>query len=337
MASKLNDSVVFQPNGGGFAMRFLVTPGKPTITELFDRIQRLEFVLSIFEALQRKNINPRITSLSRLSFDYGTGQGLSASILIENSYPHFPGDLEPSILRSQTTPLCYLHMGIDFDLSSPHRRIKESFAAALNQDNPYATLEIVVELLGFTLPLLRAFDHITACHPHNPSCKVQVIARNAKIYQIRYPGLGCRFLVTAGLHRDQMRWILRDTSSDQERSRQANIASRLQERIFNAKGNSWKGLGHGAVADTDKIGSLILELHFCVTGIENQPKTVTSGNRRIGEVGELQRTDNGVDQRPPRNTAEAVDSRSAGNTSRAVGRNTVQVPSINDTGVITID
>ncbi|OXV08409.1 hypothetical protein Egran_03829 [Elaphomyces granulatus] len=258
---KSNHSLVFPPSGCRFAIRFLAAAGKPIITELFDHIQRLEFILSIIDSLHRKKAEIYSISLSRVSFGYGSSQDLSARIVIKQSEPSNLADLEPATLLSQTKPLFRLRMSIDFDPSSPHRRIKESFATILNQDGANTSLDSVIELLAFTLPLLRSLDRIT-----DHGSKVHVTARNAKTYNLRYSDPRFRFLVTASQHRDSMGWMLKDIRTVEDRSERSEVENYVQERIFNSNGEGWRGLGSGVVADADKVGNLIVALDSCFLG-----------------------------------------------------------------------
>ena len=334
---KSNHSVVFQPGGCGFAIRFLAAAGKPIITELFDRIQRLEFILSIIETLHRKKAEIYSISLSRVSFGYESSQRLSARIVIKQSEPSSLADLEPATVLSQTKPLFCLRMSIDFDPLSPHRRIKECFATILNQDGANTSLDSVIELLAFTLPLLRSLDRITA---RGSLSKVHVTARNAKTYHIRYSDPRFRFLVTAGQHRDRMKWVLKDIRTAEDRSERSEVENYIQERIFNSKGEGWRGLGNGAVADADKVGNLIVELDSCFLTSRVMPGASTDhGDRKADEKEKPSVTEHSVNQQGGRNRTNLDKSRT---TKDAPTRVTTKYPLQNsgissDADIIMID
>ncbi|KAL1962210.1 hypothetical protein VTN77DRAFT_9931 [Rasamsonia byssochlamydoides] len=282
---KLDDSVILQRKGSGFAIRFLVTAGQPVIAELCERVQRLEIVLSVFESLRRNKVKIRSLSLSRLSFVYEPEQDLGANIVIQLSGPDSLADLDPSALRLETTSLFRLRLDISFAESNPHSRIRQSLAAILNQDDSYAGIDSVIRLLTFTLPLLRALDRLVT-QSCNPSLTVQVSARGAKTYQFRYSGLRFRFLLTAGYRRDGMIWVLKDVSSSREkREEEEVIVGKLQERIYDAKRDGWQGLGNGAVADADKVGNLITELDSCFADVA---PAASSRNGKDGEAGQTE-------------------------------------------------
>ncbi|KAL1998755.1 hypothetical protein VTN02DRAFT_5632 [Thermoascus thermophilus] len=331
LSSKMDSSVIFQPKGGGFAIRFVVTAGKAIITDLFSRLQQLECVLSILESLRRKRVNPQSLSLSRLTFTYAATQDLRASIDIKYSGLSLPADIDAVDLRSKTTPLAHICLGINFDHLNPHRRIKESLTAILNNDSIDVGLDRVIELLPFTLPLLRALNRITTNPSRNHRPKVLVTARNAKVYLICYPGQKYRFLVTAGQHRDRLTWILKDVSSPQERSGREDIEKKLRERVYDSKGDGWKGLGNGAVADVEKFWNLISELDMCFASSHSGPDTKVADGNPNDEI------DNETGLNVSGGGTEEGIPHAVGDTATTVASNKVQKPELGDTDVIMID
>ncbi|GAD98631.1 mediator of RNA polymerase II transcription subunit 14 [Paecilomyces variotii No. 5] len=269
LASNSDNSVAFQRKGCGFAMRFLVTAGNSMIGPLFDRLQRLECVLSILEALDRKNIRTRSMSLSRLDFTYGAQQSHHASIHIKGpELSHLPQEKGTVDLQSKASPLRLL-LEIRFDHSNPHRRISQSLSSVLNDNGAMSGVNHMANILTLTVPLLQALDSITCGASRDSPSKVLVTARNAKVYQIYYPHHRYRFLITVGQHRDRITWILRDARTPQEKSTPGQLESKLRERIYNSQGDGWKGLGTGAVADIQKVGNLLSELDTCFTSSAN--------------------------------------------------------------------
>lgn len=271
LASNSDSSVVFQRKGHSFAMRFLIAAGNSMIGALFDRLQRLECVLSILESLDRKNIRTRSMSLSRLDFTYGMQQDLHACIYVKgpemSSLLHDQGSVE---VQSKTAHPLRLRLEINFDGANPHRRISQSLSTVLNDDSAVSGVNHMTNLLTLTIPLLQALDRITCGTPRDRSSKVFVTARNAKVYQIYYPHHRYRFLITIGQHRDRISWVLRDARTPQEKSNPGQLESKLRERLYNSQGDGWKGLGTGAVADVQKVGNLLSELDTCFTSSANE-------------------------------------------------------------------
>lgn len=95
---------------------------------------------------------------------------------------------------------------------------------------------------------------------------MQVIVRDAKTFVIHYPHQNLRFQLKVGQHKKQAVWILRDANNLQDVSAKKQLDSEFKTSLFNSKGDGWKGLGSGVVAELDKIGNLLLELDRGLTG-----------------------------------------------------------------------
>ncbi|KAL4885377.1 mediator complex subunit MED14-domain-containing protein [Aspergillus karnatakaensis] len=253
-AAVKDDNLVFQKtdkNELPFALRMLSPPGHPIIINLFQNLQRLEYVLSIHETLVEKKMAPRSLSLSHIDFAYGPEKNLLARIEINES------DI------SSTTRLFRLRLGIKFDSSNPHRRIQNSLASGLNHPTTDAGLDSTIDLLPFTLPLMRAFNRLTSgCD----GLKVHVIVRSARSFQIHYPLEGWRFQLVAHQHQNQPVWVLKDVV-------RGTGEHKLHESLYNSKGTGWRGLGNGAIADAYHVGNLLDELDRCLASVRAAPAT----------------------------------------------------------------
>ncbi|KAB8263740.1 mediator of RNA polymerase II transcription subunit 14 [Aspergillus pseudonomiae] len=261
--STWDHSLVFQKRGTGFAIRLLAPPGRPVIPKLMENLQRLDCVLSIFESLQRKKMEPRSLSLSHVTFAYGPEKDLLATLNIETTMPPSSIEYDPILLASRAKSLFRLRLGLSLEFPNPHRRIQKSIESTLNHSTTDAGLDTVAELLLLTLPLMRALDRILMNPSNKQPLKVQVTVRNAKTFQIHYPAQSFRFQLVATHHLSHMVWILKELSSPKEGSSQDQLKSKLREMLYNSKGDGWRGLGNGVVAETDKVGNLLTELDKC--------------------------------------------------------------------------
>lgn len=280
LVSKWDPSIVFRQKGGGFAIRLLAPAGQVIIVDLIEKLQRLERILSIIESLQRKKMDVLSLSLSRIAFSYGPSKALRANINVSTSGPSSSADTDLAGIPSKTDSVFLQRLGIAFDYPNPHRRIQESLTTSLNNASSESGLDSFFELLTLTLPLLRALDQITISPSHNEPLKVQVTVRNAKAYQIHYPIAKFRFQLLAGQHLNRMTWILKDVSGTQDRSHQSQITDTLREKLYNAKGDGWRGLGTGMVAEVDKVSNLILELDGCFS--DSRSTIATPGHSAVG-------------------------------------------------------
>ncbi|PLB50495.1 mediator of RNA polymerase II transcription subunit 14 [Aspergillus steynii IBT 23096] len=270
LSTKWDRSLVFLRRGRGFAIRLLAPPGRPVIISLMENLQRLECVLSIFETLQRRRMAPQSLSLSRIAFAYGPERSLSSHIDIQTLSRT---NADPADVSSQTHPMFYLHLSINFGCANPHRRIQGPLTSILNNSSADTSIDTVTELLSLTLPLMQAFDLTTTNRFHQEHLKMQVIVRNASTFIIHYPNQNVRFQLKSGGHKTQMVWILRDVNSPQDPSANKPLESDFKTRLFNSKGDGWKGLGSGVVAEAEKVGNFILELDRWLTSGRNNLAT----------------------------------------------------------------
>ncbi|CEL04364.1 hypothetical protein ASPCAL05494 [Aspergillus calidoustus] len=257
-------SLAFPKAGTGFALRLLASPGYPIILTLLERLQRLECVLSIYETLQRKRIETRSLSLSRVDFTYGPNRDLSARLDISTSGPLPSTELDPVRIASKTNRLFQLRLGIQFNHLNPHRRIQGPLASNLNRPSADAGLDTMVELLSFTLPLMRALDKIMANPTKNEPLKLHVIVRTAKSFQLHYPLEDCRFQLIAHQHQSRPVWVFKDISTAQNTAGGNSTSQKLQDSLYNSKGDGWRGLGNGIVAEPDRVGNLLEDLDKCL-------------------------------------------------------------------------
>lgn len=269
---KWDPSIVFQQKGCGFAIRLLAPAGHVIIIDLIERLQRLERILSIVESLQRRKMDVLSLSLSRIAFSYGPGKVLRANINVDTSESSsFSADTGLTGAASKTDSIFAQRLRIAFDYPNPHRRIQEPLTTSLNNASTEAGLDSFFELLSLTLPLLRALDQMTVNPSHNEPLKAQVTVPNAKMYQIHYPIAKFRFQLVACQHLNRMTWILKDVSGAQDRSHQNQLTSKLREKLYNSKGDGWRGLGNGIVAEVDKVSNLIMELDACFSDARSTP------------------------------------------------------------------
>lgn len=274
-----DQSLTFQRTGGGFALRLFSPPGHSVIIDLIMTLQRLECVLSIAESIQQKKMAIESFSLSQVVFSYSPETGLSAAVHIKYFSASHKESVDPAGLAWRTKPLFHARLSISFDHRAPHRRIQKSLTAILNNESGDAGFDSAVEMLSLTHPLLRALDRITANPSLKGQLKTQVTVRNATSFQIRYPTHRSRFQLTTGQYLDRMTWILKDMSGVQDYANYTQIAARLQNGLYNSKGDGWRGLGNGVAAEVDKIENLLSALDRCFEAVPGAPAAAVVGDQ----------------------------------------------------------
>ncbi|KAJ5101479.1 hypothetical protein NUU61_003701 [Penicillium alfredii] len=269
LISQADPSIITQGKGGGFALRLLVPAGHSIVICLFERLQRLECVLSILESLIRKGMRPQSLSLLRIAFAYGSEIKHSAYFDIKISGPPSSTYLDVANALLQTEPLFHLQLDLGFDNTSPHRRIQESLTATLNHSFTATGVEKLLELMFKTFPLLRALDQITSKPSSVGTFIVHITVRGPTIYQIHYPRLQSRFQLFAD-PRGRPIWVLKDANLAGQ-SHNDQVAATIRQKLYDSKGDCWKGMGDGAVVAMDKVEKLILELHECLSDPHLEP------------------------------------------------------------------
>ncbi|KAL2802275.1 mediator complex subunit MED14-domain-containing protein [Aspergillus granulosus] len=267
LISKEDHSLAFAKTGNGFALRLLASPGYPIILTLLESLQKLECVLSIHETLQRKKIETRALSLSRIGFAYGQNRDLSAQLDIGTSVSLPSTELDPVRLATKTDRLFQLRLHIQFSHLNPHRRIQGPLASNLNRPSADAGLDTMAELLSFTLPLMQALDKIVANPTKNEPLKLHVTVRTAKSFQLHYPLEDCRFQLMAHQHQGRPVWVLKDITGAQSATGESSLRQNLRDSLYNSKGDGWRGLGNGVVAEPDRVGNLLEHLDKCLATI----------------------------------------------------------------------
>ncbi|RAK75109.1 mediator of RNA polymerase II transcription subunit 14 [Aspergillus fijiensis CBS 313.89] len=290
LISKWDRSLVFQESHNGFAIRLLAPTGRPVIIGLVEDLQRLECVLSILDTLQRKKIEVTSISLSGISFTYGPERDLAARLEVDIKRTPPLSEADAAELATRSDSIFRLQLGIRFDSTNPHRRIQGSLASSLNRTSAEASMESIAELLTSTLPLMRALDHILDNTSRNESLKVQVTVRNAMTYAIHYPDANLHFRLVARIRSSRLVWVLRNVNSSESSSDQVNSMSKVQQSLYDSKGDGWRGLGNGVIAQVDRVGNLLGELHRCIAASVPNPSLNKAGTRELSTITPTQAT-----------------------------------------------
>lgn len=283
LVSKMDPSLLLQDKGGGFALRLLVPAGHSVILGLFERLQRLECVLSILQSLIQKGMEPRSLSLSQISFSYGPNKKLSGRFGINVSGPSLSTYVDVPQALSKADPLFQLRLRVSFDSPSPHRRISESLTVALNHRFAESGVDSILSFMADTFPLLHCLDQITLKPAQTESSLVHVTVRTPISFEIHYPRLKSRFRLSARPRRGRSVWVLEDSNQSGSPDR-SQIVAAVRENVYNSKGDGWQGLGDGAMSNIDKVGGLLFRLHECLGACHLVP---------------IKRGDEGKQEQPP--------------------------------------
>ena len=241
---RVDDDIVFHPSSGAFAFHLRAPVGEPLVSQLRDRLLRIQRLILFLHVVRRFDLPCESISLGRLVFRYSSTPPLRATV-------GFAGDA-PITLR--------------LDTANPHLRIADLLARMLNADGD-AGLEHVTMLLGFSLPLFRALDEVegrSAASDSGPA--VFILPRAAEWLQLRYSGPGpvAAFEVRLRQRRDEVKWfIYEDATSHSRAGATSGAAARppaLDEalrNLMNGRGEGWQGLRTGIVAGVDGVADAV--------------------------------------------------------------------------------
>lgn len=213
-------------------------------------------------------------SMSQVAFSYGSEKKLSAQFAVEVSSPSST-DVGVAPFLSKTKSVFQLHLGINFDSPSPHRRIQEPLTVFLNRRFRETGVESVLASMSETFPLLLCLDQMTA-PTQSGSSTVHVTVRSPGIFQFHYPLLRARFSLSTRVQHSSAVWLLEDNNR-YPTADHSQVLTTVREKIYNSRGDGWQGLGDGAFATLAKVGNLLLELHSCLGNCPSVPVQEAQG------------------------------------------------------------
>ncbi|KAJ5142091.1 hypothetical protein N7526_003086 [Penicillium atrosanguineum] len=286
LLSQMDPSLLLQDKGSGFALRLLVPAGHSVIIGLFERLQRLECVLSILQSLIQKDMEPRSLSLTEVTFSYGPNKKFSCRFGINVSGPSLSTYIDVPQALLNVDPLFQLRLRVSFDNPSPHRRISESLTVALNHRFAESGVDSILGFMSDTFPLLHCFDQITLKPAQTKSSLVHVTVRTPLSFQIHYPRLKTRFRLSARPRHGRSVWVLEDANATASLLDRSQIVAAVREKVYNSKGDGWQGLGDGAMSSMDKVGGLLSRLHECMCACHLVPiKQDDEGKQEQSDTG----------------------------------------------------
>ncbi|KAL9616076.1 MAG: hypothetical protein Q9160_009023 [Pyrenula sp. 1 TL-2023] len=255
--------------------------GERVIKQIYEGFQRLTRLLACLDAMIRyPRLGIKSISLSQITFQYP--KDLPHTIAL-----HFNPQSTPSQSSLEPHPVA-----LSFSSNSPYCRIHHALIQILrSQFTAPSSLDTLIRLLQFTLPLLLVFDNLqheappptppssgdsftnatktntTTTPPYPPvslskdkASKFHIIPRSARNYLIRFIRPSASFEIQPKLRDDGFYWALkyRQHPNDDEL-----VAQRLQERVFSISAETlghekhWVSLDYGAACRVERPEELI--------------------------------------------------------------------------------
>jgi hypothetical protein len=244
--SQTRDEDVAFDDGGSFSLVLRTPLGTSCVDRLVAQLQTIGRVTNIADVLKKRGLQCNEISLSRIVFTYA--ENLTAEILF----------------NAKDSSKITLKLAQD----NPHRRILVQLQEILN--NPNAGFRDFVTALGFSLPLLRAFEAVEAHHllSTDISTRPSIHTRNVDSFRLTYPSPRCAFDIKIRRARDDQEWQLTEylplSDPKNERVNTAPAFATALKAFFRQVGKGWTGMHSSIMATNDGLEIAVLALDAVV-------------------------------------------------------------------------
>ena len=248
LANSMPDAA-FHQQSGAFAIQLQNKVGEisiPNVTRSLSIVERLRNFAAVTKA---HGLITNTTSLDRFKFTYQQ----SPSLL--NATIHFHADA--ALIMTLSSP-------------NPHLRIVDHLTTNLQSHG----LAPVLALMKLSLPLLTTFARLeSSTSPDH----VKILARSEQWYQVRYVSATAKggFDVQLRQRRDDPKWFISDCSIKQsDPASDEEVWKQSLKHVTRGKGEGWRGMNGGIVANVDGIQEVVEKLHevfLSITGSMHEP------------------------------------------------------------------
>ncbi|QDS71390.1 hypothetical protein FKW77_002900 [Venturia effusa] len=244
-------------SSGSFSLHLETGLGTSCVNRLVAQLRTMGRVCNFADVLKQRGLDCKDISLSRVVFTYAN-------------------DLEME-LKFTGNEIAPVKLAIKPD--NPHRRIGRLLETVVNA-GPDGFRNLTTAL-GFTLPLLRAFDaiglrHVSSAAPDGPV----IHARNPDHFRLSYSNPPCYFEIRLKLTGDDLEWIIQEPITTAQREERAKIYPTLDASIlelFKSVGDGWSGMSSMIVAGVKAVEEPLLRLDEVVSACRKmEPAAATA-------------------------------------------------------------
>lgn len=270
--------IAFDKESGSFAFRLRSKVGESVISDLIERVVRVEQLVDFVQVLRthENSLKCETVSLGRIVFTYGGNAAVLStadSMDLDNVPRTYRAVVDFSV--AENTMVLLLERG------NPHLRILDHLTKILNGTQG---LDGVATLLRLTLPVLLGFDSIeTEWTSLSEKGQATVFVRAADWHVIRYnifkplspnstsaPNDRKVMFDIRILHRKGVPyWYLQRKDS---RDREGDDLDTALKPIWNSSGTGWRGMRVSAVAETSGVEELLAKVDEAVRAVALNPK-----------------------------------------------------------------
>jgi len=274
LKESVDRDIAFHAKTGAFAFRLRSQVGQSVISELVERVSRVERLVDFVEVLQRHEDSLRCDSitLGKIHFTYGDqaspASGADAMDVDRASEKTYKGIVDFGAADNIMT--------LDLERGNPHIRVLDHLIHILNASQG---LDGVATILPLTVPALRALDAIElAWTPMSTRGEIFVFVRAIDWYIMRYnlyprpssnptaPNTQPRprrimFDIKLQHRRGEPWWYVRRVDG---RAPDGDDIDAALKPIWNALGEGWKGMRSSAVAQASGMEDLLVKVDEAV-------------------------------------------------------------------------
>ncbi|KAI1870187.1 hypothetical protein JX265_006357 [Neoarthrinium moseri] len=271
LKGNVEQDVAFNSRLGVFALRLKAELGQTMLDDLASRIQAIERLVDCVDAIRRSNtdIKCETITLAQVVFTYSDAIGRTASSTAEANIKRWKASLD---LRAD-------RIKMSLEKGNPHLRALDSFNNLLNSDLGFTK---VPQYLGFTLPVLKALDHIEDSWQDLETMeqgRVEIFHGHLDWFTIRYavPALAKgpprRFHISVKLRdrRGTLWWHVARNEPGSNANPDDNLKAALA-KVWSKEGKTWQSLGDGASCEAnDNVITLLQDVDEAMRQFVLQP------------------------------------------------------------------
>jgi mediator of RNA polymerase II transcription subunit 14 len=301
---KLDRMVLYDHRRGMFTLRFRADVGSGVIPLLKERMEELDRLVDIVEALRRggKHVVADTITLRNITFTYD-------SVLPPNQLPTASQDAQPPYkLQLILTKEKDVDVDVVLERGNPHLRVIDYLRAAANSP----TFSKLPAWFIFTLPLFRALERMQdawdpvlakgqgACYIFHKSLDLVTVRFVVSGAQARRVNLDIQPRDKEG----NLMWHVHRPTTDANATNENDEFNKvLKQRVWSANGTGFKGLVNGATASWDSgienLVALVSETVLTLVGTPAPPQTQQAQHAQQMQRAQSQKQSQAAQERFP--------------------------------------
>ncbi|KAK4185984.1 putative mediator of RNA polymerase II transcription subunit 14 [Podospora australis] len=255
LKGNVDHDVSYNPRIGEFSLRLCADMGVPVVQLLSVRIQALERLIDMVEAIRRagKNVVPQSVTLREVIFSYSNNN------LPENVPPEMLQKAQQSYRVRLDLTTRDRRVNVMLDQGNPHLRVIDYIRSMANSPVEFEQLPM---WFVFTLPLFRAIERVAdSWDSFDGSTACNIFHKSSNWVTLRFilpvPGnptlrRAVNLDIKPHTRQGKIVWHVNRAETDLSARNENDEFNRvLKQRVWSAKGAGFRGLTTGAAARPD--------------------------------------------------------------------------------------